>query len=156
MNKFELKKYIDIGKVPVSVFSRKTYENINTTVRITKGNKVFLDFDDNYGEEGGMRITFLYNNFDEMLKSIEKYIGTDISSCKVIYDKFEEVCQTQTADWQKLKEAVYNHKILLLENYKSFFIGDLYRKGLFYNEISPISSAEEILDWVRCSENKNF
>lgn len=151
MNSSEIQNRLNIGKLPITLFRRKFCGNIDIIISVTKGNRAFLDIDDECTDEGGLRVTFLYETFDEMISSIEKYTAgyTDLYEL----DTEKETVSAEEG-WKRVKENIYEHKIPFPENYRSFFIGDLYWNGLYLNEISPAASNADLESWVRRSEKK--
>lgn len=153
MDSAQLRNYINLGKAPISIFAGRAYENIDRILRFTKGNTVFLDFEDEWDDEGGLRVTFTYDSFEDMVSAAEKYIGSDISDWKIVWENPSKKA-AQISEWQKLQEDVYSHRIAFPENYSSFFIGSLYWNGLYLNEISPESSDEELKELIIRSMKK--
>jgi len=43
---------------------------------------------------------------------------------------------------------MYDNNIKMLKDYESFSIGDIYWRGLFYKEITPYSTIEDIKRWL--------
>ncbi|MDE7294498.1 MAG: hypothetical protein K2N72_08750 [Oscillospiraceae bacterium] len=148
MDRSELKKYINLGKLPITVFRKQFRGSIDAIIRVTKGYCVFLDYDDDCDDEGGLRVTFHYDSFDEMVDSIEKYVNGDIELYKIYLDEPEEKSFNDN-DWKMFQDDVYNHRLVLLENSSSFFIGDLYWRGLYLNEITPFCSDDEFKKWIK-------
>lgn len=144
----ELIRQISIGNVPITIYKNKVYEGIYCFVRITKNNKVFLDYDtesDVNLAEGGFRATFVYENFEKMIYSIERYTGLKVKNLSPVYVDVKNIkCN---GDWTSFKNDLYYHKIPLLTGYKKMIIGDVYWEGLYNQEISPEATAEEIVKW---------
>lgn len=66
MTEQELKNYLKVGKLPAVVFCDKRYEGICCMLKVTRGNRVFLDYEDTYDDassEGAFRATFLFRSF---------------------------------------------------------------------------------------------
>lgn len=148
MDMAELKRFINLGSLPITVFRKPFLGNIDIVIRLTKGNCVFLDYENR--ENGEMRITLEYDSFDKMIEAIEKYVGGDTDLYKIYLDRPEDK-ETNLEDWSKLQEYVYEHKIDLLDNYKTLIIGSAYWEGLYLNEISPSCSDDEYMAWIKRS-----
>lgn len=150
----ELKRRINIGNVPVKVFTYKYNELIDINIKITKNNTVFYDYDniEEYDtEEGGVRITFVFESFNKMIESINDFINS--------MDKLNKIPQndisiTNEEAWMQVKNDFFYHKIKLLKNSKEWYIGEAYWRGLYLNEISPLSSIDDIMCWFekRCKK----
>lgn len=144
----ELIRQISIGNVPITIYKNKVYEGIYCFVRITKNNKVFLDYDtesDDNSAEGGFRATFMYENFEQMIYSIERYTKLKVNKLSPVY-----ICNKNTTcngDWISFKNDLYYHKVPLLTGYTKMIIGDIYWEGLYNQEISPKATDREIIKW---------
>lgn len=147
MKKEELNKYIRLGKNPITVFKNEIYSGITTLIRVKKNNVVFLDFEDGLSTEGNLRISFNFKSFDDMISSIEEYSGFNISDLEII-NEYTSNNSNLSANWQQLKIDVYDNNIKMLKGYESFSIGDIYWRGLFYKEITPYSTIEDIKKWL--------
>lgn len=146
----ELKKYIELGNLPVLVDCKKEYAGICRMIKLTKNNIVFLDYGDSAIDsrsEGGFRVRFKYDTFENMVHSIEDFTGKMIDKWEPNkYDENDFECEYP--DFEALKSDVYNNKISFLKNYIEFSIGDIYWNGLYLREISPQSTMSEIELWV--------
>lgn len=144
----ELIRQISIGNVPITIYKNKVYEGIYCFVRITKNNKVFLDYDtesDVNSAEGGFRATFMYENFEQMIYSIERYTKLKVNDLSSVYIGDKNIkCN---GDWISFKNDLYHHKVPLLTGYTKMIIGDIYWDGLYNQEISPEATDREIIKW---------
>ena len=145
MKKLELQNKIHLGKHPATIYYDIVYNGIYRFIRIIEGNKVFLDFDSGFDTEGGLRIRFIFDSFDEMVCSIEKFVGKKLSKWKPIFD--EGFVLNKDCNWDELKKDLYNKKIPLLTGYQEMSIGDMYWRGIYSHSISPDSSMDEINKW---------
>ena len=151
MTEQELKNYLKVGKLPAVVFCEKRYEGICCMLKVTRGNKVFLDYDDTYDDassEGAFRATFLFDSFDMMIRSIEDFTKSKLNGLTLnpyCYDKF--ICTEP--QWEDFKWDLYNGKIQMLDDYTDFFIGSYWWNGLFLKKIKPDCSTEELNSWIR-------
>lgn len=149
----ELIGQISIGNVPITIYKNKVYNGIYCFVRITKNNKVFLDYDtesDANSAEGGFRATFMYENFEKMICSIERYTKLKVNDLLPVYIGDENIkCNGDKCndDWISFKNDLYYHKVPLLTGYTKMVIGDIYWEGLYNQEISPKATAIEIVKW---------
>lgn len=95
----ELRRYVQLGKMPVPVFIKNAYSGIHVVIRISKNNVVFLDYEDNVSTEGNLRITFKFKTFEDMVYSIEEYTGVNIETLNIV----DELCKYSSAsdgNWQ--------------------------------------------------------
>lgn len=152
----ELIKQISLGNVPITIYRREIYEGINCFVRITKNNKVFLDYDsecDNHSIENGFRATFVYGSFEQMICSVEKF--TKLKMSDLLYMSIDSDIINSEIDWQNFKKDLYYHKVPLLAEYDEMIIGDIYWRGLYNQEISPDATIEEIVKWFKGFSNNS-
>ena len=146
----ELVRYIELGNCPPVVYCEKKYEGICCLLRVTKNNTVFLDYDHTYenDSEGGFRATFIFDSFEKMISSIEKFTHKSIAELTInpyCYELFESP-EPQYTDFHW---DVYNGKIDMMEDYADFFIGDFYWNGLYHKKFKPDASTEEIIEWIK-------
>lgn len=144
----ELVKQVNIGNVPITIYKCDVYDGIYCFIRITKNNKVFLDYNtESYDNsaEGGFRATFIYETFEKMIYSLEKYTKLGIDSWTPVYIDFESI--NRNCDWISFKKDLYYHKVPFLTGYDKMIIGDIYWRGLYNKEISPDATIKEIMEW---------
>lgn len=144
----ELKRQINIGNVPVTVFTRRYNQIININIKLTKDYTVFYDYDniEEYDtEEGGVRITFVFDSFDKMIESVNDYINSNDRSENDFADN--DIPITMEEAWLQVKNDFFSHKIKLLKDSREWYIGEVYWRGLYLNEISPLSSIDDIVCW---------
>lgn len=146
----ELKRYLEIGKLPVVIFCEKRYEGICCMLKITRNNKLFLDYDDTYNDadSGAFRATFIFDSFDKLIRSVENFTNRALNELIInpyCYDKFE----CSEPQWLDFQWDLYNGKVQMLQDYCDFFIGDFWWKGLFYKKIKPDCSREELSEWLK-------
>lgn len=113
-------------------------------LKLTRNNKIFLDFADNINSdsEGDFRATFVYDSFEELLKAVENFTGRKLSELSINPDVSHISCSNPA--WLDFQWDLYNGKVKMLENYKNFFIGDLWWRFLFQKKVKPDCSTEEL------------
>lgn len=147
MNIMDLTKCIRIGNIPITIYHHKVYTGIYCFIRITRNNTVFLDFDDTSNTEGGFRAKFVYETIDSMIKSIENYTNSKIDDWSLENHEIN-LLKNEESDWIKFKNDLYYKKIPFLTDFKRMYIGDLYWRGIYRQELSPEATSNEIKKWI--------
>ena len=143
----EINRIIHVGTLPITISAQIVYGGIYRFIRITSNNRVFLDYDDEFDDFGGLRITFCFDSSEQMVKSIEEYLGYSLEKCSRIFENdLPEI--TSSADWYSLKTDLYNGNILTLKGYTKMYIGSMYWEGLCSRNLTPDSSSDEIDEWI--------
>lgn len=144
----EINRIIHVGSLPITISVRIEYGGIYRFIRITSENMAFLDYDDEFDGFGGLRIMFRFDSMEQMIKSIEEYLGYNIEKCSRIFENdLPEI--TSSADWYSLKTDLYNGNILTLKRYTEIDIGSMYWRGLYTRNLTPDSSSDELDEWIR-------
>ena len=147
----DLIRHINIGKLPVIIYRRKQYEGIYCMLKVTKCNKLFLDYSD-ADDDGGFRASFVYDSLEALISSVEKYTGLSLSQLE-IESQYSDDFICDTPEWTKFQWDVYNGRIKFPENYSTFSIGDLWWRGLYKQAIKPGCSSEELDEWIKKESN---
>lgn len=147
----ELKRYIEVGRLPAVVYCEKKYEGVCLMLKVTRNNTLFLDYDTAYDDaesEGGFRAQFRYDSFESMIRSIERFTGKSLDELVLnpyCYELFD--CETpQITDFQW---DLYNGNIKLPDGYTELHIGSFWWRGLMRQEIRPDSSQEALDAWMK-------
>ncbi len=144
----EVNRILHVGTLPITISAQIEYGGIYRFVRITTDNRVFLDYDEEFDDFDGLRITFCFDSIEKMIRSIEEYLGHGIEKClRVFENDLPEI--NSSADWYSLKTDLYNGDILMLKGYTEMYIGSMYWKGLYSRNITPDSSIDELDEWIR-------
>ena len=135
----ELHKHIEIGNLPVLIYCEEKYNGIWRMLKLTKNNKIFLDFTDNNNpdSESNFRATFIFYSFEKLLKEVEYFTGRKLNELS-IYPDVSHISKSNLA-WLDFQWDLYNGKAKMLENYKNFFIGDLWWRFLYQKKTSRIA-----------------
>ncbi len=100
-----------------------------------------MDFEEDLNSFGGLRITFCFDSFIKMVKSLEVFLEKNIHEWNPIV---ELPLSDSKPDWYSLRNDLYNGNIQTLNEYTKMYIGDIYWNSLFMHRISPDSSISDI------------
>lgn len=151
MESRELIKYVETGRLPVVIYCEKRYDGICCMLKVTRNNKVFLDYDDTYDDaesEGGFRASFRYASFDEMTEAVERFTNKSLGEL-TIEPKCYELFDCEKPQWKEFQWDLYNGSIKMLDGYSNLNIGSLWWRELFLKKIRPDSSMEELDAWIK-------
>ncbi|MBR5514340.1 MAG: hypothetical protein IKV85_10225 [Ruminococcus sp.] len=108
-------------------------------LKLTKNNKIFLDFTDNNNpdSDGDFRATFIFDSFEKLIKEVEYFTDRKLNELSIHPDV--PYISSSSPAWLDFQWDLYNGKVKMLENYKNFFIGDLWWRFLYQKKSSRIA-----------------
>lgn len=157
MDRNEIFRYINVGSSKAICVDRRLleeYPGIIRNVIIRTDAELQVDFLDKYNleiDEGEFTLYFFYENFDELFKAVERYIGLEMQD----WENYTRTCSYPVSElnnlessWMKLKADFVNKKLYLPNGFKENMIPSFYWKGLANGKLKLNHTDEELHEYM--------